>query len=112
MARCCFADCESMDAPSQRIALTPPPDGAPVVLWGHDGCFARSKHPAVEPDDPGDLGRIPVRARCVRCGRPLPIVGWHPFVMDVGSGVPPSRFWCHAECLPSFLASDVANGPA
>lgn len=96
---CCFRHCNS-DAPATlRLAISPPPDGEPVMVWAHDECFATSCEASVEPDDPKDHGRIPSKARCVFCGDPLPIVGRHPFVFDVGDSIPPRRFWAHAGCM-------------
>lgn len=74
-----------------------------VVFWSHEACFSRLADRDIEPDDPKDHGRIPGRARCVFCGRLLPVVGRHPYCFDVGESIPPRRYWSHAECLAERL---------
>ena len=92
---------------SLRLEITPPPDGAPVVVWAHDSCFARVHDASVEPDDPADHGRIPAAVRCAFCGQSLPIVGQHPFVFDVGTSPVARRFWSHAQCMTERFAAPV-----
>lgn len=106
-AVCCFRSCEAEGRASLRLEITPPPDGAPVVTWAHDDCFARRHDASVAPDDPAEHGRIPAKARCAFCGKSLPIVGKHPFVLDVGSDSVPQRFWSHAECMVDHLIPAV-----
>ena len=67
----------------------------------HTACFENLRHPAVEPDHPSEHGRIPAKACCLFCGERLPIVGRHPYCLDVGDQLPPQRFWSHAQCLLS-----------
>lgn len=82
-----------------RLVISPPPDAEPVVAWGHEACFSRLRHAAVDYDDPREHGRVPSKARCAFCGEKLPVVGRHPFVFDVGEASPPQRLWAHAECM-------------
>ena len=89
------------------MEVTPPPDGAPVIMWAHEDCFARFRDSSVVHDDPKDHGRIPVDARCIFCGLALPTVGKHPFVFDLGSFSPPHRFWSHAGCMLERLVPSV-----
>ena len=100
---CCFVGCGAREQASLRLEITPPPDGEPILLRGHEACFARLRDPSVEHDDPKDHGRIPARACCVFCGQSLPIIGKHPFVFDVGVFSPPRRFWAHPECMAERL---------
>jgi hypothetical protein len=104
--KCAVDDCIEQGKPSLRIEIHPAPDGAPVVTWAHEACFERVRAAAVAHDDPGELGRIPGDARCVFCGRRLPVIGRHAFAFDVGVHSPPHRFWAHAECLAERLVSD------
>jgi hypothetical protein len=92
-----------------RLEITPPPDGEPVAVWAHERCLAALRHGAVEPDDPQDHGRIPPKARCVFCGEPLPFIGRHPFVFDVGAFTPPHRFWAHADCMIDHVVPTLGN---
>jgi hypothetical protein len=104
---CCFRDCQTAGPASLRLEITPPPDGAPVVVWAHEGCFVRFHDASVEADDPAQHGRIPAKARCAFCGKSLPIVGRHPFVFDVGSHSVPRRYWSHPHCMADRLATRV-----
>jgi hypothetical protein len=104
---CCFRACQAEGRASLRLEVTPPPDGAPVVMWAHEACFARLHNASVEPDDPAKHGRIPAKARCAFCGKSLPIVGKHPFVFDVASDSVPQRFWSHAQCMADRLVLAV-----
>lgn len=86
-----------------RLAISPPADAETITAWAHEECFSRAREATVQPDRPGEHGRIPGRARCAFCGRALPVVGRHPFCFDAGDFTPPQRFWCHAECLAERL---------
>ena len=94
---------------SLRLEVHPPPDGAPVILWAHESCFAILRDSSVDYDDPKDHGRIPGKARCVFCGNRLPMVGTHPYVLDVGSILPARRFWAHAPCLLERFVPSLAE---
>jgi hypothetical protein len=92
-----------------RFEVSPPPDGEPVIAWAHDACFSNLRHSSVEYDDPKDHGRIPPRACCAFCGQPLPIIGRHPFVLDVGAFIPPHRFWAHGKCIVESMVPELVE---
>ena len=105
--QCCLRSCDGEGDATLRIELLPPPDAPPVVYWAHASCFSRLAHPSVEPDHPVDFGGVPSGARCVVCGRRLPIAGRHPFVLDTGESLSPRRFWVHAECIALVLCDSL-----
>jgi hypothetical protein len=92
-----------------RIEISPPSDAQSVTVWAHEACFSRVREPAVQPDSPGDRGRIPSQARCVFCGRALPTIGRHPYCFDVGDFNPPHRFWSHPECISDRVVAAVVE---
>lgn len=107
VTHCCFRDCRTDGRPSLRLEITPPPDGAPVVVWAHEECFRHLHDSSVEHDDPAEHGRIPAKARCAFCASSLPRIGIHPFVFDVGEFAPPHRFWAHAQCITGHVHPSV-----
>lgn len=107
---CCFSGCQSKDPPSLRIAIFPPSDADPAIVWAHNNCFSQARNGDVEPDDPAEHGHVPAAAVCVFCGTPLPIVGVHPYCFDVGESSPPQRFWSHAQCLREKVLPAVREG--
>ena len=109
MQSCCFRHCDKDEPAALQIQISPPPDGEPIVVWAHEACLAEVRDGSVEPDDPRGHGRIPSKARCVFCGAPLPLIGRHPFVFDVGAFTPPHRFWAHADCMIERVPSALGN---
>ena len=96
--QCCLLACSRRgQQPDLQITIWPPPDSEPSRLWAHTQCFEASRSPTVPPDLLQDHGHVPSKARCLFCGESLPIVGHHPYVLDVGEA--PSRYWAHPHCL-------------
>ncbi len=106
---CCFRQCAVLHPGALPFTVTPPPDGAPVMLWTHQICFDKSRDHSVSHDDPADIGRIPAGARCAFCAQPLPLIGKHAIAFDVGSFSPPHRFWSHPECLTEQLRESAID---
>ncbi len=106
---CCFRACEAAGPAALALEVHPPPDAEPVKIWAHETCFDQLRHASVEHDDPKHHGRIPPKARCAFCGEPLPIIGLHPFVFDVGAFTPPHRFWAHSNCMLECVVPTVAE---
>ena len=108
-AVCCLVNCIQVDQqPDLRIELWPPSDSHPVTLWVHELCFEALRDSFVSPDALAERGRIPPKARCVFCGRALPIVGTHPYALDAGDASHPERYWTHAECIRAAMTGSAA----
>jgi hypothetical protein len=93
--------------PGLRVEVWPPPDAQPVTLWVHSSCFEAQRDSSVSPDPLEERGRIAPKARCVFCGRALPIVGRHPYALQIGDASHPARYWAHAECIEGAI-TDLA----
>ena len=106
---CCFRECTKDDEPKLRLAITPPPAGEPVLGWSHEPCFDGVRDTSVGPDDPRAHGRIPSKSCCAFCGDELPFMGKHPYVFDVGTGYPPTRFWAHVDCLHERVTTEFVE---
>ncbi len=107
---CCFRGCTVAGSPPVLIEVHLPRDrDNELIIWSHEECLWKLAARDIAPDDPQDHGHIPGKARCVFCGRLLPVVGRHPYSFDVGSAVPPRRYWAHAECLAERLVQELTN---
>ncbi len=89
--------------PGLRIEVWPPSDAEPVTLWVHSPCLEAQRDSSVSPDPLAERGRVPPRARCIFCGRGLPIVGTHPYALAIGDASHPERYWAHAECIGGLI---------
>jgi hypothetical protein len=101
---CCFRNCrlaaQAVDIP---VKVWPPSDAPAEMLHAHAGCFENTRSPGVKPDAVHEYGRIPAGARCVMCGRRLPMIGIHPYALEVGEENMADRFWVHARCLETHF---------
>ena len=101
---CCFINCMHPGEPTDlRIAIWPPSDLPVVQTVAHSTCFYSIRESSVEPDPVEDAGRIPASARCVFCGGKLPIVGRHPYALEIQDRNGSRRFWVHADCFESTI---------
>ena len=101
---CCFVDClHPGEKTNLRIAIWPPSDLPVVQAIAHSDCFQSVRNGSVEPDMAKEIGRIPPNSRCVFCGKKLPIIGRHPYAMEVYEMETPSRYWAHAGCFESAI---------
>lgn len=73
-------------------------------------CFQAARTAGVSPDPPGERGRIPPGAKCVFCGGKLPVVGRHPYALEMGEPKEPIRFWSHAGCLKATVKFELDVG--
>jgi len=69
----------------------------------HVECFIASSEPSILPDPPNQQGRIPPGAMCVFCGEKLPIIGRHPFALELHQEEAAGRYWAHAGCIEDTL---------
>ena len=100
-AMCCMRSCDRRnETPDVELKIWPPSDLPPIHASAHSPCLDQVRETSVEPDLPGELGSIPANARCLFCGEKLPIVGEHPYALELEG---PSRFWAHATCLKSEI---------
>ena len=99
------------EPPGLRIEVWPPSDVEPVIVWMHSACFEAQRDPSVSPDLLAERGRIPSKARCAFCGRALPLLGSHPYALDIGDASPPERYWAHAECMKGAMAGLAPSHP-
>ncbi len=108
---CCFCGSHIKEEkiPSLRLEITPPPDMDNVILLAHEECYNNLSNRSIEPDKPEELGSIPNKAKCMFCGLLLPIIGKHPYCIDVGEFIPPHRFWAHADCLLQKIQPDLKD---
>lgn len=99
-AVCCFLSCKRVHEPTGlRIAIWVPSDLPALHVVAHAECFRESRDPSVMPDPPDEHGRVPAKARCLFCGEKLPILGRHPFAMEVRESDSTGRYWVHADCM-------------
>lgn len=99
-AHCSFSGCsQTAQQAEMRIKVWPPSDAPSLLIRGHLDCFESRRDPSVSPDPSREHGRIPAKARCVFCGHRLPIIGVHPYALEVGDESSPDRYWAHAECI-------------
>jgi hypothetical protein len=101
---CCIQNCslttQAVDIP---VKVWPPSDATAVILHAHSSCFENTRSPGVESDPVHEHGRIPTGARCVICGKRLPMIGLHPYAIEVGEPSNSDRFWVHAQCFESHF---------
>ena len=86
-----------------RLEIWPQSDLPSVRIMAHVECFAEASEPSIMPDPPDKRGRIPPSALCVFCGEKLPIIGRHPFALELHQGEVTSRYWAHAGCIEDRL---------
>jgi hypothetical protein len=51
--------------------------------------------------------RVPGDAKCGVCGRRLPIIGRHPFVLVIYQPEPSRQWFVHAECFPPSVRAHM-----
>ena len=101
---CCFVDCDQGEqAARMQIQIWPPSDAEPIEAWCHQVCLENHWVSGVDSDPLEELGRIPTKALCSFCGDRLPIIGDHPYAIDVGQEAELARIWAHAECIESHI---------
>jgi hypothetical protein len=106
---CCFINCSiSVEKPDLQIKIYALEEGS-SIFWSHKKCFTNRRDPSVTPDNQNDHGRIPKEARCMFCGKKLPVFGKHPYCFDVGESIPPLRYWAHNECMKENFSPGIIS---
>jgi hypothetical protein len=101
---CCFVSCQRQPIPTGlQVNIWPPSDLPLIPGVAHEECFVEAKEPSVAPDLANERGWIPSRARCVFCGEKLPIIGRHPYALEVQTEESLMRYWAHAACVEDIL---------
>jgi hypothetical protein len=109
--RCCIKGCcssENKDLSPFTVSIM---HDISWAFYAHDQCFISRCHPDVSFDNPEEHGNIPKHAKCVFCGDPLPIIGRHPYCFDIGTFVPPHRYWAHAQCMKAMVSPENWERP-
>lgn len=76
----------------------------PVIeVVAHAVCFDSARDQGIKHNHPGEQGRIPSGARCVFCGEKLPVIGQHPYVVEVKDSRLSSQYWAHTSCMQDVI---------
>lgn len=99
-ATCSLMQCHNAGDPVDlRVDIWPPSDLPMIHATMHRVCFVAVCDRSVLPDPPEEYGRIPRTACFIFCGEQLPIVGRHPYALEIWESEVPGRYWAHAGCL-------------
>jgi hypothetical protein len=104
---CCFRACREAGLASLRMDIWPPSDLPVVHTRAHTACLERFREASVGPDPVEMRGQIPAGARCLFCGRKLPIIGIHPFALEIWETGEPGGYWAHTDCLRQHIQLDL-----
>lgn len=82
-----------------------PPSDLPVIITGvHKVCFNAVRDESINPTPKSKQGHIPFNAHRIIYGKRLPIIGRHPYALEVWEQDKSYQYWAHANCIYDTMA--------